>query len=544
MSVNRPKIEKTTKFNIFSSIWIVPFIALAIASWLAYQYFDNLGPEIDIVFPKNEGLVAGQSVLKYKNVPVGKVTKINIDEKSNDVVVKVRVNSKEFIPYVTEKARFWIVKPEVGFSGISGLDTLISGTYINVYSKSGGKSFKSKYVGYEQPYQDTSKGKFFHLRSEDGKNISIGMPVYFKNIKVGKIAYKYLSLDNKHIDIIIFINNEYADYIQESTQFWIKSMMSVDFTHGKLDVDIAPLNFLIRGGIVFSSSSIDKDKKLSNKHIFTLYKNKTLAQSHTVDFANKNGKQFMIHTKKSVSGLSNGSVVRFDGFDIGKVLKIKLLYDKVTHSMSGDVLISINLTIFKDMNNSGKENFYKAVEDGLRAKISGLSPIGNIQYIDLIFEHNDTNATIVKIGKYNYIPTVSKSSLGIVDSVKQILNKINNLPLNKLVASVKNLVDDSKKPVKDADTLLIALKHSVDNINKMTNRKSFKVVPDELNKALREMTRTLRTTKKVVKGYDSNSLIKEQLSQTLRVLTKTSKEMERFLRMLNRKPNSLIFGDN
>jgi len=84
----------------------------------------------------------------------------------------------------------------------------------------------------------------------------------------------------------------------------------------------------------------------------------------------------------------------------------------------------------------------------------------------------------------------------------------------------------------------------VKNINKFTGKKSFEVLPDELNKALKEMTRTLKSTKKVVKGYDSDSLVKQQLTQTLEVLTKTSLEMRAFLRMLNRKPNSLIFGDN
>ena len=546
MSTNLPKVEESNKFNLFTSIWIVPFIALMIAGWLAYQYFDDLGPEIEIIFPKNEGLVAGQSVVKFKNVPIGKVTKIYISKDTEGVIVRVRMNSKAARPYMTEKARFWIVKPEVGFSGISGLDTLLSGTYIDVYSEAGG-SFREQHIGLSQPYQDTSKGKYFHLRSEDGKNISVGMPVFYKNIKVGKVAYKYLSLDDKHVDVVAYVQNQYAAYIHTDTKFWMKNTMRVDFTRGKIDVDIAPLNFLLTGGIVFSSPNVRKGTKTPSDYIFTLHKSQTEAESHTVGSGTKEHKKFLLLTEDSISSLSHGSVVRFDGFDIGKVLKIKLSYNKTKHHMVGAVLIEVDTSVFDDLhdaNSTGEENFYQAVEEGLRAKIAALDPITGAQYVDLTFHHHDGEGTIIQGEKYARLPMTSQSSSGIMDSVTQILDKLNNLPLDELLASVKNVVDASEKPVKHVDELLVKLTHTVEDINKMTSKKSFEVMPDELNRALREMTNTLKSTQEVVKGYDSNSLVKEQLTQTLKILTKTSQEMQAFLRMLNRKPNSLIFGDN
>lgn len=160
MSTKIPKIEESNKFNLLTSIWIVPFIAMIIAGWLAYQYFEDLGPEIEIVFPKNEGLVAGQSVVKFRNVPVGKVTKIYVTTDIEGVIVRIRMNSKASKPYMTEYAKFWIVKPEVGFSGISGLDTLLSGTYINVYSEAGG-TFREQHIGLTQPIKIVQKENIF-----------------------------------------------------------------------------------------------------------------------------------------------------------------------------------------------------------------------------------------------------------------------------------------------------------------------------------------------------------------------------------------------
>ena len=546
MSTNIPKIEESNKFNLFTSIWIVPFIALVIAGWLAYQYFEDLGAEIEIIFPKNEGLVAGQSVVKFKNVPIGKVTKIYVSEDTEGVIVRVRMNSKSTTPYMTEKARFWIVKPEVGFSGVSGLDTLLSGTYIDVHSEKGG-TFRERHTGFTQPYQDTSKGKYFHLKSADGKNISEGMPVFYKNIKVGKVAYRYLSLNETYVDVIIFVNNQYAAYIQSDSKFWVKNSMTVDFTRGKLDVDIAPLNFLLTGGIVFSATSNDKNKQIDKNHIFILHTNKTEAESHTLGSDIKHNKRFLLMTKESISSLSQGSVVRFGGFDIGKVLEIKLSYSPKSHQMEGDVVIEVDMSVFEnkhDINTSGEENFYMAVEEGLRAKIAELDPITGSQYVDLTFEHPDGKGAIVQGERYARLPMTSQSSSGIMDSVTQILDKLNNLPLDTVVSSVKTLIDSALEPVQHANDLLVDLKKTVQDINKLTSKKSFEVMPDELNRALRQMTKTLKSTSKVVKGYDSDSLVKEQLAQTLKILTKTSQEMQVFLKMLNRKPNSLIFGDN
>jgi len=545
MSKQIPTIKESNRFNLFTSIWIVPFIALIIAGWLAYQYFEDRGPQIEIVFPKNEGLIAGQSVVKFRNVPIGKVEKIYVTEDTEGVIVQVRMNSKASIPYMTEKARFWIVKPEVGFSGVSGLDTLLSGTYIDVYSEKGGK-FQKRHIGLTEPYQDTSKGKYFHLISEDGKNISVGMPIFYKNIQVGKVAYKYLSLDNKKVEVIIFVDNQYVPYIGTQTKFWMKNTMSVDFTKGRVDVDIAPLNYLLRGGIVFSSAELYTGD-IPNNFIFILHKNQTEAESQILGAGMQKNKQYMLVTTQEISHLYDNALVRFHGFNIGKVLDIKLSYKKNNHTMVGSILLEIDTSVFEDesdMNATGEENFYRAVEEGLRAKIAALDPITGSQYIDLTFHHKDGEGRIIKGEKYALLPMASESTTDIMSSVSQILNKLNNLPLDKLIASVTQVIEESQKPVKHADTLLLELTDTVKYLNKMSSKKSFEVLPDELNKTLKAMTKTLKETKKMVKGYASDSLMNQQLSRTLEIVTQTSKEMQAFLQMLNRKPNSLIFGDN
>ena len=547
MSKQIPEITESSKFNLLTSIWIVPFIALIIAGWLAYQHFAKRGPEIRIVFPQNEGLIAGQSVVKFRNVPVGKVTKIYAEAGTEGVIVVVRMDTRDSKPYLSEHAKFWIVKPEVGLSGVSGLDTLLSGTYINVHSKQDGKQFRKKFIGLTQPYRDSGGGDYFRLSSSNGDNVVVGTPVYYKNIKVGQVEYMYLALNNKRIEVVVFIDKEYVPFIHDDSKFWTKSIVNVDMSRGNLDLNIAPIKHLLEGGITFSSYGKDVSNTVSSEHVFPLYKNETQANSKVVGSKVPINQTFKLRTEESISNLKSGSVVRFDGFDIGKVRDIQLSYNKREHKMFGEVLLDIDTSVFEDKNerdSSGVDNLYQAVEEGLRAKVSALDPITGMLFIDLTFVHHDGNGTVIHDGKYARIPMASQSSRDIMTSITQILDKLNNLPLEKLLENVNKIVEESGKPIENANVLLVDLQKTVKDINKLTSKKSFEVLPDELSKALKEMTRTLKSTEKVVKGYDSDSLVKQQLTQTLQILTKTSQEMQVFLRMLNRKPNSLIFGDN
>jgi len=167
MPQNIPEVQESTKFNFFTSIWIVPFIALVIAGWLAFQYYHDRGPEIRILFEKNEGLQAGQSQIKYRNVPVGLITKVELEKDGEGVVVVARMD-KSVAPFLNENAKFWIVKPELGIRGVTGLDTLISGTYIQMYSQKRGKEFKEEFHGLNYAYRDNS-GRVFCLDDRKGK---------------------------------------------------------------------------------------------------------------------------------------------------------------------------------------------------------------------------------------------------------------------------------------------------------------------------------------------------------------------------------------
>lgn len=555
MSKQIPKVEESSKFNLITSIWIVPFIALIIAGWLAYQYFSQLGPEIRIIFPKNEGLQAGQSQIKYRDVPIGTVMKIELEEDGEGVTVIARMD-KSATNYMNENSKFWIVKPEVGMTGVSGLETLISGTYINMYTKKGG-AFKDEFHGMSHAYRKISDGEYFHLSAPIGYNVSKGTPVYFKNIKVGQVEYMNVSLDGSSIDFIVFIEKFYVPYVHTNSKFWVTSALDVDISNGRLDVNVAPLSYILNGGIAFSSTGEDSNNTVPDTFVFHLYKNGSIANGKKIGQGGDAIKEFAIIVKDSIAKLKRDASVRYDGFDVGHVKDIKLSYNTKSHKMLGKVLLEIDTSSFKDKSDpkhTGEENFYQAVKEGLRAKISPSNPITGTLFVDLVFEDDNSTQGIIYGERCPILPTVAYHENGLMDSIETMIAKLNRLPLEKLMASLNSVIEDAGIVVRDTGkvvqgvdkplvSVLSDLKTTVKNLNKMTNKKSFAAMPDEVNKTLKELTRTLKATKKVVKGYDNNSLITHQIAQTLKIVTKTSQEMQHFLRMLNRKPNSLIFGD-
>jgi len=545
-----PKVEESTKFNFITSIWIVPFIALLIAGWLAYQYFSELGPEIRIVFAKNEGLLAGQSHIKYRNVPVGTVKKIELQEDGEGIIVVARMD-KTVTPFLNESSKFWIVKPEVTIGGVSGLDTLISGTYINMDAVKDEES-KKDFIGQNHAYRDDTQGEYFVLNSPLGNNaIKRGTPLYFKNINVGQVEYIVLGLDDASVDVIVYIQDEYTPYIQTDSNFWVRSTFEASLNSGRLDLSVAPVTDLIQGAIEFSSKQKEEICNVPDGFVFPLYNNKSTIENTHIGSNKVDIKKFKIYSNISMAKLHIGAPVRYEGFEIGKVKNIKIVYSKEKHAMKSEIEVALNLAVFADEDDttafSGEENFYEAVKDGLRAQIIASDPITGFLYVDMHFTNNDDNVTILSENDINILPSMEYTTGNMMASLTKIMDKISALPLDTLVNSLNKIVMNANKVVKGVDKPLVSvltdLKTTIKNLNQMTNKKTFSSMPNTLDHTLKELTHTLKTTKKVVGGYGNNSLIIRQLSDTLKIVTKTSKEMQLFLKMLNRKPNSLIFGD-
>jgi len=557
----KPTIQANRSFNLFTSIWIVPMIALMISLWLVYQHFSKLGPEIEIVFANSGGLSAGQSIIKHRDVPIGKVTRIEVQQDGDGVVVIARM-SKESSNYINETAHFWIVKPEVGYAGVSGLDTLLNGSYISMNAKRSEVS-QSKFEGLDGPYRDLDSGEYFLLHTMSTTNIKIGTPVNYRNNKVGQIEHIVLSDDGMSTDIVIFVNKRYTHLINTTTKFWLQSLLNIGLNGNKVDIDVAPvLSHLAFGGISFETKLDEDYPKAHSNYFFRLYDNKDEAETKKIGQGMSQMHPFIFAFNGKLSGLRAGASIRYQGFDIGEVDSVDLHYDSSKHTMVGKVLGGIDLSIFVDVNRSGFDNLKLAVEAGMRAQLKSTNPLIDILYIDLIFADNTAPSTLTddKPEGSNF-PITQSDERSLLNELTLFTKKLNDLELDSLISSSTTLISELTNATKslraladrNADPLsdMIAtmantsknLDHTLQNIDSITSEESLKDMPDKLNEAIVELGKTLKTTKRVLNGYRSNSLFGKRVTEMLKEINKSSQETKRLLRKMNKKPNSLIFGD-
>ncbi len=156
-----PAHARVTRRGRFSLIWLIPIVTVLIGGWLAWDTLSKRGPTITIAFDSGEGLLAGQSHIKHKDVDLGLVTKVALSPDASHVLVTAQM-SREAIPFLTNQAKFWVVTPRLFAGRISGLDTLISGSYIELLpsSVSGEKSLH--FTGLENPQYSPPTSRAVH----------------------------------------------------------------------------------------------------------------------------------------------------------------------------------------------------------------------------------------------------------------------------------------------------------------------------------------------------------------------------------------------
>jgi len=560
-----PVIEESGGFNFFTSIWIIPLIALFISLWLVYQHFSKLGPEIRITFPNSGGLEAGQSVIKYRNVPVGKVTRIEIQENGKGVVVIARMN-KEVESFMNETTKFWIVKPEIGFTGVSGLETLISGSYITMYAHEGTKE-KREFQGLKSPYRDIDSGEYILFKSKSVGGSVIGTPINYRNIQVGEIEHITLAADGTSVEMVGFVKKEYAHLINVSTKFWFQGLADVGMKGGRLDVKLAPIiPYLVFGGITFETKFDKPYPKASANYFYRVDGNQYEAESKKIGKKLRENHLFRFQFRGRISGLKKGASIQYQGFEIGEVTDIELRYNSHNHMMEGTIQGDIDVSIFVDGNRSGFENLAMAVEDGLRAQLSSVNPLINSLYIDLIFSENAAPVTLIaNETEGTLFPVMDSQKSSLLDELTRFTNKLNKLEIAELLNSTRRLIDESTQPLHDA---LVHLNEAIVSLNTLTQNnteplkkmlESFtkssdalgglmennqtKAMPVKLNAMIKTLDETLASTKKVLRGYRSNSLFGKRVTQMLKEINKSSEETKRLLRKLNKKPDSLLFGE-
>jgi len=178
----------TRRSRRISIIWLIPLVAVAIGAWLAWDTLSKEGPTIKISFDSGEGLQAGQSQLKYKDIVFGTVKSLALSPDQTHVVVTL-ATTRQAEPLLTDGTVFWVVKPRLFAGSISGIETLLSGSYIGMLPAATAGKSQREFVGREDPpvLGAHVPGHTFLLKSKRIGAVSVGSPIFFRDLGVGEV---------------------------------------------------------------------------------------------------------------------------------------------------------------------------------------------------------------------------------------------------------------------------------------------------------------------------------------------------------------------
>lgn len=194
-----------------SIVWLIPLVAAVIGLWLVYKTFSEQGPLISIIFQDAGGLEAGKTKIKYKALDVGEVETIRLSEELSRVMVQARIH-KELADRLGETTQFWLVQPQIGLRGVTGLETLVSGTYIGVAF--GGAKPTREFTALAQAPLITpdTPGRQYVLTADRLGSLGAGSPIYFRGVQVGEILGGQLAPDRQSILLRLFVRAPYDDH--------------------------------------------------------------------------------------------------------------------------------------------------------------------------------------------------------------------------------------------------------------------------------------------------------------------------------------------
>jgi len=526
-------------------VWIVPIVAALVSVGIVVQRYLNEGPTIRISFRTAEGIEPGKTFIKYKDVHIGKVTEVVLSEDFSKIVVTAKME-KHAQGLLVEDSRFWIVKPRVTLSGVSGIGTLLSGEYIGVEPGKSGKSHRD-FVGLEGPPPITGgmSGREFTLRAATLGSMGIGSPIYYRRLNVGQVIGYGLAPDGTSVAIRIFLDAPYDGYVTSDTRFWESSGIHASMGAGGLSLETESVLSILVGGIRFETPpSETAGKPAPEKSVFTLFDNRDAAMAPPVS----ESERYVLYFHESLRGLSVGAPVTMLGLPIGEVTQVSLDYVPETQGIRTRVEImtfqyrvlrQLGKTDVATMRAMSREERQKIIqqlvaEKGLRAQLRTGSLISGQMYVALDYFPDAPRARIDRTKEPPRFPVVPGKMENIEIQLKSLLAKLDRVPVEEIGNDLRRTLDTLDKTLQSADRTLTRVEGE-------TLPEAKKTLED-LRRALTVAERVLSSTDNTLLGPDAPA--QQELRDALQEVARSARAIRLLADTLERNPESLLRGKN
>ncbi|GGX77233.1 paraquat-inducible protein [Vogesella alkaliphila] len=512
-----------------SLVWLIPVVAALIGGYLTVQAILSRGPTITIAFRNAEGLEAGKTRIKYRDVDIGEVTSVKVSEDRKSIIATAQI-SKEAEPYLTSDSRFWIVRPRIAGGSVSGLGTLLSGAYIGM-DAGRSKTSSQRFNGLEVPPIITGDlpGRQFVLKSADLGSLDIGAPVYFRRVPVGQVVAYALDKSGQGLDLTVFINAPYDRFVVPDTRFWHASGVDLSVSANGLKVNTQSLTAIALGGIAFESPSSDENAQpAAAGAVFGL------AETRDVAMRTADHEVYPIRLKfqQSVRGLSVGAPVDFRGIVIGEVTAIGLEQDKARKdfNMLVDVrifpsrLLAMSSNLDKERSLRQQLSLKQMVANGLRAQLRSGSLITGQLFVALDFFRNARPAQLGHEQNMDVMPTIPGDLEELQAMMQRIAHKLDKMPLESISAGLDQSVHELRG-------MLAATRQLMGNIDD-------KMLP-QATQTLDKLQKTLDDTQQVLQA---DSPLQQDMRNAALEVSETARSVRALVDYLDRHPEALIRG--
>ncbi len=534
-------------------MWLIPLAAIAIGGWLAWDTLSKEGPTITLSFETAEGLQAGQSQLKFKEIVLGTVKSLDLTPDHSHVLVKI-ATTRQAESLLTDTTTFWVVKPRLFAGNLSGLDTLLSGAFVALLPGETAGKPQREFVGREDPpvLGTNVPGHTFLLKAGQLGSISVGSPVFYRDLDVGTVLGWDIGDMATSVTIHAFVRAPYDSYVHDETRFWDASGVAVKLGGSGVDIQVELLRAVLLGGIAFETPAGKTHSEISGEsHVFPLFKDRAAADAASYSRQISAVSYF----PGSVKGLGPGSEVTMHGLMIGHVTDARLAYDPVTNAVVAPVHFEVQperiVGVGKQVYKSTAEAVDEMVKRGLRATLQSASLITGQQEVALDFVPNAPPAAVTMEGSVFVLPTTDSGGFsGLEASASTLLSKVSTIPFDQIGRNLDGILAAANTAASGSQMRqsLMQLAAVVDRVKDLADHLDSGVTPalKQLPEIATGLQKTLTDTNRLVQsldtGYGDNTQFNRDLGRLMVQLNEAMSSIRALADLLARDPAALIRG--
>lgn len=519
----------------FSPVWIVPIVALLIGAWMLYDNLSRLGSTITLTVDTAEGIEAGKTLIKTRNVEMGKIEKVSLSKDLKHAVLIARM-SPQADAMLNKDTQFWVVKPRIGLEGVSGLSTVLSGAYIQLLP---GKSIdkEDEFTVLEKPpiAPADAPGLRINLTSHIGSSVRIGDAVSYQGHTVGRVEDSRFDPELREMHHRLYIQSPYEMLVTTNTRFWTASGLNISLDSQGFNVSMGSLESLVSGGITFGvASNAAMGSQAKEDADYVLFSDEKSAQEGYYD----DYLDYVLLVDDTVRGLSDNAPVEYRGVRIGTVISVPWNFTALQPNSMNRFAIPVLIRIepqrlandpSQDIDlKAWAKRLDKMVGYGMRATLKSGNLLTGALFVDLNFYKDAEPFQPLSFAEVAVFPTISAGFAQIEQKVSNLLDKLNNLNIEPIVASL--------------DKTLISTQQTMEKVTSIANSVDQLLADPAIGQMPNNIDATMRQLRDTLNGFAPDSQGYSELTQTLSRLEKLMQEMQPVIRTLSDQPNALLFN--